>query len=218
MAESKIRNVFSRRTILTVGRLLAFISVGFAIGLALGVVSEEPELLVGHLRGDTETVELDAALAARPDEDEIAAAAALAQRSAAEAAEASADELDASFDVPFDEAPSLVLPDVGAGPTAGSLVEGTAPQGAGAALVGAGDWAIQVGAFGDEPSAMTLADRLEAEGYPIEVLPAGAESNRWRVRVQPIDSESSARETAERVEREERLPTWVIRLEGSPRS
>ena len=81
MAESKIRNVFSRRTILTVGRLLAFISVGFAIGLALGVVSEEPELLAGHLRGSTETVELDAALAARPDEDEIAAA--LAERSAA---------------------------------------------------------------------------------------------------------------------------------------
>lgn len=210
MAESKIRNVFSRSTILTVGRLLAFISVGFAIGLALGVVSEEPELLAGHLRGSTETVELDAALAARPDEDEIAAA--LAERSAAAAA-ASVDELDA----PFDDAPSLSLPDVGSGPAGGSSFEGTAPLEAGAALVGAGDWAIQVGAFGDEPSAKTLADRLEGKGYPIEVLPAGAESNRWRVRVQPIDGESSARATAERVEREERLPTWVIRLEGHSR-
>ena len=76
MAESKIRNAFSRSTIFTVGRLLAFIGVGFAIGLVIGVVSEEPELLAGHLRGDTETIELDAALAARPDEDALAAAAA----------------------------------------------------------------------------------------------------------------------------------------------
>ncbi len=198
MAESKIRNAFSRSTIFTVGRLLAFIGVGFAIGLVIGVVSEEPELLAGHLRGDTETIELDAALAAQPDEDALAAAAA----AAAESREA--DPSSAEIAVPFEVESSDGLPDVAAGPFTPAAAE-------------SGDWAIQVGAFGDEPSAAQLADRLEGKGYSIEVLPAGAESNRWRVRVQPIAGETAARTTAERVEREERLPTWVIRLEGHSR-
>lgn len=213
MAESKIRNAFSRSTILTVGRLLAFVVVGFAVGLVLGIASEEPELLAGHARGDTETVELDDALAARPDEDVLAAA----QAARAEA-EASAEELA----IAFDDAPPMELPDVSAGPADGGpdaarFAADPAPGVSAGGAVGGGSWAIQVGAFGDEPSAAQLADRLEGKGYPIEVLPAGADSNRWRVRVQPIEGEAAARTTAERVEREERLPTWVIRLEGQSR-
>jgi hypothetical protein len=194
MAESKIRNAFSRSTIFTVGRLLAFIAVGFAVGLLIGVVSEEPELLAGHLRGDTETIELDAELAAQPDEDALAAAAAFAESGEGEPS-------DADIAVPLEAESTGGLPAVAAGPFT-------------AASAQSGDWAIQVGAFGDEPSAAQLADRLETKGYPIEVLPAGADSNRWRVRVQPIVGEIAARTTAERIEREERLPTWVIRLEG----
>ncbi len=198
MAESKIRNAFTRSTIFTVGRLLAFIGAGFAIGLVIGVVSEEPELLAGHLRGDTETIELDAALAAQPDGDAlVAAAAAVAESGAAEPAAA-------EIAIPFEAESAGGLPDVAAGPFTAASAED-------------GGWAIQVGAFGDERSAAQLADRLEGKGYPIEVLPAGAESNRWRVRVQPIAGETAARTTAERVEREERLPTWVIRLEGHSR-
>jgi cell division septation protein DedD len=199
MAESKIRNAFSRSTIFTVGRLLAFIGIGFAIGLVIGVVSEEPELLAGHLRGDTETIELDAALAARPDEDALAAAAADL------AAVGESVPSEGGIAIPFEAESGGELPDVAAGPAAASSQEES------------GAWAIQVGAFGDEPSAAQLADRLEGRGYPIEVLPAGAESSRWRVRVQPIEGEAAARTTAERVEREERLPTWVIRLEGRSR-
>lgn len=215
MTESRIRNAFSRSTILTVGRLLAFIAVGFAVGLLIGVATEEPELLAGHLRGETETVELDAALAGRPDDDELAAAAALAARSAESESEISVDELE----VPFDDAPTLALPDVGAGPvTGGDAAERPAALDAtSSASAGTESWAIQVGAFGDAPSAKTLADHLEGKGYPIEVLPASAESNRWRVRVQPIDGEASARATAEKIERDESLPTWVIRLEGLSR-
>jgi cell division septation protein DedD len=215
MAESKIRNAFSRSTILTVGRLLAFVVVGFAVGLVLGIASEEPELLAGHARGDGETVELDEALAARPDEDVEAAA-----RAARVEAESEAEELA----VAFDDAPPMELPDVSAGPadggpeTAQAAAEPTPAFGSSSSVgAGGGSWAIQVGAFGDEPSAVQLADRLEGKGYPIEVLPAGADSNRWRVRVQPIEGEATARTTAERVEREERLPTWVIRLEGQAR-
>ncbi len=212
MAAPKVRNAFSRSTILTVGRLLAFVVVGFAVGLVIGIASEEPELLAGHARGDTATVELDAALAARPDEDEAAAA-----RAAAAAVASDGAELEL-LEIAQDDDSWMELPDVGAGPPD---EDSSGPPRGSRALVAevAGDdrWAIQVGAFGDEPSAEQLAIRLEGKGYPIEVLPAGAASSRWRVRVQPIDGESTARAMAERVEREERLPIWVIRLEGPSR-
>lgn len=231
MSESRIKNAISRSTILTVGRLLAFIAAGFAIGLAIGVVTEEPELLAGHLRGDSETVELDEALLAKADEGVAGARAAAAAEGwtgsgdsgAVKApSESDADESDA------DESEAETgLPAVGAAPddfphaSGGASPTIAAPEAIGAAVAppaGGPGWAIQVGAFGDAPSAEHLADRLEGKGYPVEVLPAGAESNRWRVRVQPIAEEKAARATAERIEREERLPTWVIRLEGQSRS
>lgn len=213
MAEQKVRNAFSRSTLFTVGRLLAFVVVGFAIGLVIGIASEEPELLAGHARGDTETVELDEDLAARPDEDERAAALAAAYEAAPDASEF---EL---LEIGQDDDRSVDLPDVGAGPAADEAIPGQPSGGRSLVAQAAGDdrWAIQVGAFADQPSAEQLALRLEGKGYPIEVLPAGAASSRWRVRVQPIDGESTARSMAERVEREERLPIWVIRLEGPSR-
>ncbi len=227
MVESRIKNAFSRSTILTVGRLLAFIAVGFAVGLAIGVVTEEPELLAGHLRGDSETVELDAALAANVDAQangDVAGAGEVGDDAGGHfAASADTDEVEA----PSEDGSTTGLPPVGARPESFSredshsdtwVGEAAKPGTAVAVPVGAGGWAIQVGAFGDEPSAEKLADRLEGKGYPIEVLPAGVESNRWRVRVQPIAEEKAARATAERIEREERLPTWVIRFEGQNRS
>lgn len=228
MSESRIQNAFSRTTILTVGRLLLFIVAGFAIGLVIGVASEEPELLAGHARGDTSTVELDGGLAARADAE---AAARLAGGGPGEV-----DEFASGAETESARAAGSDLPDVAAGPagfdaarrqaeaalapegSAGAAAEDGAAAPAPAAGSGStGGWAIQVGAFGDEPSARALETRLEGKGYPIEVLPAGPESNRWRVRVQPIGQEQAARGTAERIEREERLPTWVIRLEGQPR-
>lgn len=224
MSESRIQNAFSRTTILTVGRLLLFIVAGFAIGLLIGVASEEPELLAGHVRGDTATVELDGALAARAEAE---AAAALAGAGTA-GEQGEADELlenaDAGGDLPDVAAPPEGYDATRRADAAGanaSPADGSTDAAAGpAASMGEGStggFAIQVGAFGDEPSARSLEARLEGKGYPIEVLPAGAESNRWRVRVQPIAEEQAARGTAERIEREERLPTWVIRLEGQPR-
>ena len=227
MSESRIKNAFSRSTILTVGRLLVFIAAGFAVGLAIGVVTEEPELLAGHLRGDSETVELDEALLAKAE------AIAASERTAAGGGAVTGEERWAGsgdsdeIEVPSEMESTTGLPPVGAAPdgfahvSPGARSPAATPKAPGAAVAvpaGGDGWAIQVGAFGDEPSAAHLADRLEGKGYPVEVLPAGAESNRWRVRVQPIAEEKSARATAERIEREERLPTWVIRLEGQTRS
>ncbi|MBK7947224.1 MAG: SPOR domain-containing protein [Deltaproteobacteria bacterium] len=224
MSESRIQNAFSRTTILTVGRLMLFIVAGFAIGLLIGVASEEPELLAGHVRGDTATVELDGALAARAETDRAAAVAGSGSGSEQGEADDFVDGADAGGDLPdvaappagYDGARRADVASANAGPAGGSPGVTSGP----AASMGSGStgvFAIQVGAFGDEPSARSLEARLESKGYPIEVLPAGSESNRWRVRVQPIAEEQTARGTAERIEREERLPTWVIRLEGQPR-
>ncbi|MFO0687109.1 MAG: SPOR domain-containing protein [Myxococcota bacterium] len=244
MSDSRIQNAFARTTILTVGRLLLFVVAGFAIGLVIGVASEEPELLAGHVRGDTTTVDLDEGLAARTD----AEAAAALDRSGASEATASGSEAGDDFAGVDDAAQAEAeegdgLPDVAAGPSgfgaarrrveaalglgdsAGDAAGAAAGEeaevasadpapGADAGSTGGGGWAIQVGAFGDEPSARSLEARLEGKGYPIEVLPAGPDSNRWRVRVQPIGEEQAARATAQRIEREEGLPIWVIRLAG----
>lgn len=228
MGESRIRNAFSRTTILTVGRLLIFIVLGFAGGLFLGVVSEEPELLAGHLRGDTRTIQLEPSLAD--------------DRTAGVASELAAGSVDAGSDGVGEESvdPALAeraLPDVAANrvePEEPSLVARlgawasgggdaeTSEVGVGASrgsasveAAGAAAWAIQVGAFGDSASAEGLADQLERDGYPVAVLPASATSSRWRVRVQPIGNEAEARSVAKRIEREERLPTWVLRIEAS---
>ena len=40
------------------GRLVLLVGLGFGVGLLIGVISEEPELLVGHLRGESESVSL----------------------------------------------------------------------------------------------------------------------------------------------------------------
>jgi len=78
----------------------------------------------------------------------------------------------------------------------------------------AGSWAIQVGAFSDSRSASGLVARLQAKGYPVELIPASEASTRWRVRVQPVESKTRAQDLAERLKREERLPTWLISLEA----
>lgn len=224
MSESRIQNAFSRTTILTVGRLLLFIVAGFAIGLLIGVVSEEPELLAGHVRGDTTTVELDGALAARTEAEAAAAVADTGSGGEQGDGDDFVDGSDAQGDLPdvaappagYDAASRAAAAGANAGPAGGSMDE-AAGSSASLGSGSSGSFAIQVGAFGDEPSARALETRLEGKGYPIEVLPAGPDSNRWRVRVQPIGEEQAARSTAERIEREERLPTWVIRVEGQPR-
>jgi cell division protein FtsN len=74
-------------------------------------------------------------------------------------------------------------------------------------------WAIQVGAFADEAAAERLAAGLR-DRYPVAVLPASGPGGRWRVRVQPIANEAEARSAADRLKRQDSLPTWVTRMEA----
>ena len=87
------------------------------------------------------------------------------------------------------------------------------PDSALAATQGARRWSIQVGAFSEEAPASRLAEGLRTR-YPVAILPARKGGGRWRVRIQPIEDEDSARAMADRLKRDERLPTWVTPMEG----
>lgn len=181
----------------SLGRLFLLIGFGFAAGLLMGVLLEEPELLAGHLRGEGESVVLvSASVENTPTE-----------RMNSEPVVGHADLVRKTVmkDRP-EEISDASLPDV----AARSGKRSTDPK-------SDNPWAIQVGAFADEASAARLADALGAKGYPAVLLAAGGDSPRWRVRVQPLSGEAKAKEVAIRLKRVEQLPTWVLPVEGHSR-
>jgi len=189
------------------GRLLLMIVFGFGAGLLIGVLSEEPELLAGHLRGESEAVVL-APVERVPTMTEL------------EVAETT-DSTRPKPEKRTDPAPEDRLPQVAAS-AAKRAVEAPATV----STVGATSlarkgrsqpWAIQVGAFSDEHAARKLSQALDGKGYPAQVLTAGNSTGRWRVRIQPIASEDEAQEMATRLKRVERLPTWVLPMEATHR-
>lgn len=197
MAPSRGRGLRPGGVVRALGRLVLLIGFGFAAGLFIGVLSEEPELLAGHLRGEGEAI-----LLAPTGEDTMPAGPAFSERESRRVV----DERKAVMQIRSEEKPDSQLPVV------------AAPR---AAQHASSDprrlWAIQVGAFSDQASARRLAEDLGEKGYPTKLLAAGGQSQRWRVRVQPVRGEASANEIAARLKRVERLPTWVLPMEGSLR-
>ncbi len=210
-------------------RLLVLIALGFGLGLLFGVVTEEPELLAGHLAGESESVSLDemgsqrkgtssGTLETRPAE------AVDSERLVADAAAPAATPAARPAPSAKQSAERVPLPRVAAAPTVRDR-RAEAPAAVAAPVVRAvaapesamrqieDRWSIQVGAFSDEGAAERLAEGLRAR-YPVDVLPASSDGGRWRVRVQPIRGEGRAREMAEELKRDERLPTWVTPMEG----
>jgi cell division protein FtsN len=207
-------------------RLVLLVGVGFGAGLLIGVVAEEPELLVGHLRGEGESVALGQARSADPRPEagetdkqaagpsEVAAivgsdgAAAGDERAELRTGEAASGARTRAMRVAEEGSAVVGLPRVAAAPrpadTLPNRVEAAATD----------RWAIQVGAFSDESVATGLAEGLVEKGYPTELVRAPGDDRRWRVRVQPVHGERRARGLADRLKREERLPTWVIPMEA----
>ena len=201
MAVSRGRGLRPGGVVRALGRLSLLIGFGFAAGLTIGVLSEEPELLAGHLRGEGEAIVL------APTEEPIAESGVAAEEVLSEQiVERVAAEREAVMETRPEEIPKDGLPVVAARPTT-PRADSNQDQ----------FWAIQVGAFADEASAARLADGLVAKGYPTELLAAGGDSKRWRVRVQPLGDEEEAKEIAIKLKRVERLPTWVLSVEGRPR-
>lgn len=211
------------------------IAGGFALGLVAGVVSEEPELVVGHLVGRSEEVawapEGEAEFTASSD-DEIAPAEPLEFAELAEGAEeilpegavalAAADAIEVPQAAPMPvEEPALdpVLPAVAAPPPARrpspreieSLPETPPASRATSAPAARQGFAVQVGAFADGSSAEDIRQKLRVKGFESYVIPASAMGDgKWRVRVGPVSTKAAAESLASRLKSEERLPTWVL--------
>lgn len=223
-------------------RLIVFVAVGFGVGLVFGLVTEEPELLARHVGGESRSVSLQERIEGEPGPAGDAAGSPADRRvgSTPKGYDTVATqtrpltgsaERTRTRDLPEVASPGRAMPAVNAaasaGPPAGERAAGqerpvasqrAVPPSARSAdatarVEPAAAWAIQVGAFSENGAARRLADSLRGS-YPVEVLPASREGGRWRVRVQPIESESRARAMAERIKLEERLPTWVTPMEG----
>ncbi len=222
MGASRSRGLRPGGVVRAFGRLVLFVVLGFGVGLVFGIVMEEPELLAGHLRGESETVPLSALGRSAPGEPEgegEVARDAAADRSYASAADqtrpgpsASPGTSDRESDTRVDASGQAepALPSVAAAPPA-EAPHAERPLGRG---TGERRWAIQIGAFSEESAAAGLAEGLEGR-FPVVILSPGESRGRWRVRVQPIGSETRARQLAETLKRDEGLPTWVTPMDGT---
>ncbi len=58
MTASRGRGVRPGGVVRALARLVLLVALGFGVGLLFGIVLEEPQLLAGHLRGESESVEI----------------------------------------------------------------------------------------------------------------------------------------------------------------
>lgn len=173
--------------------IVVLIVGGFLLGLIVGVVSEEPELVVGHVAGRSTEIAWGSADTPAPREAAPKTSAPAPQAVAAASRE-----------------PEPKLPSVSAQPPQPLPPRPTPAPVAEPAGVYEEAFLIQVGAFADGASAEKVASTLRQKGYAVLVVSPSTDS-RWRVRVGPVVSRPEAEQLAGRLKSEERLPTWVLR-------
>ncbi len=188
------------------------ISAGFALGLVVGVVREEPELVMGHIAGQSEEVRWsDQEAGQLPD---VAAGPPFeVVDDTARVDYAEGDEL--VIDTPVISAEDIASPAYAspAEPVVAEQVETPPPAPAPAAATTAvrSGFSVQVGAFAQNTAAEQVAGDLRSKGYPVYVTPSASSADgRWRVRVGPLQTRGEADEVAGRLKSQERLPTWVL--------
>ncbi len=168
--------------------------VGFALGLVAGASWEEPDLLMDHLEGETTEVLLA----------QLRGEAESAEAGSVSAAPVGAEPAVSAAPVGSEPAVS-VAPPVAAAPPVPVPAEGSIPDG----------FSVQVGAFREREAADTLVGRLSERGFPAYVAVGSPEgAHRWRVRVGPVATRDQADAMADRLKRNERLPTWVVTHDG----
>jgi DedD protein len=196
------------------------ISAGFMLGLVVGVVKEEPELVMGHLSGQSEEIrwseqeteqgmpdvsargplldEAEEPPVNRPwADDTIAldppiAIVAAAEDRASRGYEAPQPRLISSLPAPAKAAPKITR------------------------SVQSRGYSVQVGAFSESSAADRVLDDLRSKGFSVYITPsAGSRDGRWRVRVGPMDTRAEALEVAQQLKTQERLPTWVLSEGGN---
>lgn len=191
------------------------ISAGFMLGLVVGVVKEEPELVIGHVAGQSEEVrwsEHDSGLGT-PD---VAAEGPYAEPSsdteAYELAPPGDDAFGSEVAAAEDTASLAARPAYESAPPKSVAAPAPPARTAPAASTGTGKgFSVQVGAFAESASAERIADDLRGKGFPVYVSPkAGSRDGRWRVRVGPLETRGKADEIAQQLKTREGLPTWVL--------
>jgi len=199
------------------------IAGGFALGLVAGVVSEEPELVVGHLVGRSEEAWLPDAL---PELTPSGSAEAFGsetgigvrrQETAPEIVSVQqVESLDAGDMLPPVSADAPARRPARADPGSRAIdslpSRSTSPAVTPDARAG---FAVQVGAFADAVAAQDVRQKLRRKGFESFVIPAAESGDgKWRVRVGPVPTRGAADRLAARLKREERLPTWVLAQGG----
>lgn len=209
------------RWLVTAAGLAAVTTVAFGGGLLAGVLFEEPGLVSSYVLGDATSVEWGAG-AAEPPAVAAAPPGAASPSEAAPPSEAkpakgsgSARARDRSPASPPPAAAVEAAPEPAPPRTPEARAVAAAGAPAAAAAPRPGRFAVQVGAFAGQGSAVHLADALRAKGHPVYVVRSGRGAQaRWRVRVGPLASRPEAERAASRLRRDEKLPTWILREEA----
>jgi hypothetical protein len=178
---------------------LVLIAMGFGLGIVVGVVSKEPELMGGHVAGRSETIDWSAAAG------EVSELPAVSASGFVE-------------DGPAVDLPVLGEPEPATARAVASIEKVPAaaartpePEPTRVAAASQGSFGVQVGAFEKGAAAEEMAADLRGRGYPTVVSPsAGARDKRWRVRVGPVETRAEADELARELQKKEQLPTWVL--------
>ncbi len=194
------------RLIFTVLGVTVWIATGFLVGLVAGVVSEEPQLLVGHMAGRDTEIEWAAGRKEkaldRPD----------SLRSTDDLAPVGAPPKSV-----LDDPPPPMEPMLGSSPKVASATSSEPAAASPPSAPSQGDtprFLIQVGAYENRDSAQEVAETLRGKGYAVEVL-STADDGRFRVRVGPVIARERAEGLAKRLENDEGLPTWILRVRES---
>ncbi|HKW87414.1 MAG TPA: septal ring lytic transglycosylase RlpA family protein [Candidatus Acidoferrales bacterium] len=99
----------------------------------------------------------------------------------------------------------------------GMIGTGTAPvriETVGGPNPDVGFFGVQVGAFEVEENAVRMRDRLQTQYSPVTIATVQLSTGTlYRVRVGRMSSEDLARELADRIEREQQVATFVVRLD-----
>jgi len=188
------------------------ISAGFVLGLVVGVVKEEPELVIGHMAGQSQEV-----LWSEQEARSMPDVAAPGPELAAPGLDAAPSEVDSPGPLLVESLPLAAAEDVASRASAAAVAQ--TPPAAPVAVPSREDpqpmsrrgFSVQVGAFAESDSAERIAQDLRDKGYTVYVMPsADPQNGRWRVRVGPTSSRSEADQIAQQLKARERLPTWVL--------
>lgn len=187
---------------------LLVVGGGFSMGFGVGVVAEDPRLVLDLVAGratpvtpeDLREEGLSVAGSPAPGARATAAPDADARTSAAER-RATATKTSAP-----------VAPSLPAAPAARGERSRAEPPEVASGPPGSG-FAVQVGAFSEREAARRLADELRRSGHPVYLAASEGEA-RWRVRVGPVTTREQAERLAGRLQNERRLPTWVLEETG----